>query len=134
MKLSCIGFKIVFFFFSFFFNGSTTIFERWKNYLGGTRGMVRSLPLFFSLLMESIPLFWNAIKRSKSPQNVMILAYSNSMAKKLYRTVTLRETPRWEGKVDPDNIFRSLKLKSIWWLMHHRIFKRVSFRRRGRWG
>lgn len=62
MKLLCVGFYLY---------GSKMQFsyEELKIYGGeGVFNVVKLLPYFSLLIVESIPLFWNAIKRAKSPQ------------------------------------------------------------------
>ena len=81
--------------------GSNSIFMMWKNYLGEL-GMVKSLPFFSLVITESIPLFWNAIKWSKSPRerNHILLTEFQKAIPKLYlqkQAVTFRFSSKFDG-------------------------------------
>lgn len=87
MKLLCVGFYLY---------GSKMQFsyEELKIYGGGgVFNVVKLLPYFSLLIVESIPLFWNAIKRSKSPQEGELVILTSFKW-------TVQAVPRWTFKIN----------------------------------
>lgn len=99
MKLLCVGFYL------YGSRGSKMQFsyEEIKIYGGeGVFNVVKLLPYFSLLIVESIPLFWNAIKRSKSPQEGELVILTSFKW-------TVQAVPRWTFKI---NLLLCLKK---WW-------------------
>lgn len=112
----------------------------------GELGMVKSLPFFSLLIMESIPLFWNAIKWSKSPweSKVIILTSSKLMSKAIPSCIPSKTSlliffvSTFDGKENkelavhpPQQHFSNVKITLHMVVNVPQEFERVTFTQRG---